>query len=49
VLVRMLDQDGELLPPGSFIPAAERFGLMLERDRWIIRESLRQYPSISNG
>jgi diguanylate cyclase (GGDEF)-like protein/PAS domain S-box-containing protein len=46
VLVRMLDQDGELLPPGNFIPAAERFGLMLGLDRWIISEALRQYSNL---
>ena len=46
VLVRMLDQDGALLPPGSFIPAAERFGLMDKLDRWIISEALRQYRDL---
>jgi EAL domain-containing protein (putative c-di-GMP-specific phosphodiesterase class I) len=46
VLVRLLDQDGELLLPGSFIPAAERFGLMVELDRWVIAEALRQYSSL---
>jgi diguanylate cyclase (GGDEF)-like protein/PAS domain S-box-containing protein len=46
VLVRLLDQDGELLLPGSFIPAAERFGLMVEVDRWVIAEALRQYSSL---
>ena len=46
VLVRMLDEDGKLLPPGSFIPAAERFGLMDKLDRWIISEALRQYGDL---
>ena len=46
VLVRMLDQEGELLPPGSFIPAAERFGLMGNLDRWIISEALRHYSDL---
>ncbi len=46
VLVRLLDPDGELLLPGSFIPAAERFGLMVELDRWVIAEALRQYSSL---
>jgi len=45
VLVRLLDQDGELLLPGSFIPAAERFGLMVEVDHWVISEALQQYRS----
>jgi diguanylate cyclase (GGDEF)-like protein/PAS domain S-box-containing protein len=46
VLVRLLGEDGELMLPGSFIPAAERYGVMVELDRWIIREALRQYGSL---
>jgi diguanylate cyclase (GGDEF)-like protein/PAS domain S-box-containing protein len=37
VLLRMLDEDGTVLSPGVFIPAAERFGLMGEVDRWVVR------------
>ncbi|KQZ43359.1 EAL domain-containing protein [Duganella sp. Root1480D1] len=36
VLVRMLDEDGELVPPMAFIPAAERYDLMPLLDRWVI-------------
>ena len=36
VLVRMLDRQGELVMPGAFIPAAERFNLMPEIDRWVV-------------
>lgn len=41
VLLRMVDEAGHLLPPGLFIPAAERYGLMGEVDRWVVRDSLR--------
>jgi diguanylate cyclase (GGDEF)-like protein len=41
-LVRMLDSDGSLLPPGRFIPAAERYNLMPGLDRWVIDAALRQ-------
>ncbi len=37
VLIRMLDEDGSLIPPGAFIPAAERYNLMPAVDRWVIR------------
>ncbi|MGF1765665.1 putative bifunctional diguanylate cyclase/phosphodiesterase [Aliivibrio kagoshimensis] len=36
VLLRGLDDNGEIVPPGMFLPAAERFGLMGQIDRWVI-------------
>ena len=36
VLVRMVEQDGTTVPPGAFIPAAERFNLMSAIDLWVI-------------
>jgi diguanylate cyclase (GGDEF)-like protein/PAS domain S-box-containing protein len=40
ILVRMLDDYGNLIMPGTFIPAAERYGLMLQIDRWVAEEIL---------
>lgn len=37
VLIRMLDEQGGLVPPGAFIPSAERFNLMPAVDRWVVR------------
>ncbi len=36
VLVRMIDESGELVIPDAFVPAAERYILMPAIDRWII-------------
>jgi len=36
LLLRMRDQDNNLVPPGAFIPAAERYNLMNAVDRWVI-------------
>ena len=36
VLVRMLNDDGSMIPPGAFIPAAERYDLMPAIDHWVI-------------
>jgi diguanylate cyclase (GGDEF)-like protein len=36
LLVRLIDESGAVVPPGSFIPAAERFGLMPLIDRWVV-------------
>jgi EAL domain-containing protein (putative c-di-GMP-specific phosphodiesterase class I) len=37
--LRSLDEDGRLVAPGSFIPAAERYGLMTLIDRWVVRNA----------
>jgi diguanylate cyclase (GGDEF)-like protein/PAS domain S-box-containing protein len=37
LLVRMLDESGNMVPPMAFIPAAERYNLMPAIDRWVIR------------
>lgn len=37
ILVRMIDEDGRLIPPGAFIPAAERYNIMPSLDRWVVR------------
>jgi diguanylate cyclase (GGDEF)-like protein/PAS domain S-box-containing protein len=36
LLVRMVDERGQLVPPMAFIPAAERYSLMPAIDRWVI-------------
>ena len=36
ILLRMIDEDGNIIPPGAFMPAAERYGLMRDIDRWVI-------------
>ncbi|TDP45961.1 EAL domain-containing protein [Zavarzinia compransoris] len=43
ILLRLEDEEGRLMLPGSFIPAAERYDLMGEIDRWVIRTTLRRY------
>jgi diguanylate cyclase (GGDEF)-like protein len=39
VLVRMRDDGGALVPPNTFLPAAERYNLMPSIDRWVARTS----------
>jgi diguanylate cyclase (GGDEF)-like protein/PAS domain S-box-containing protein len=36
VLLRLQDQDGNIISPASFIPAAERYNLMTLVDRWVV-------------
>jgi len=39
-LLRMMQEDGDLVPPGAFLPAAERFHLASRIDRWVLQHSL---------
>jgi Amt family ammonium transporter len=40
IFIRLLDEDEGIIPPGAFIPAAERYNLMQEIDLWVIRNAL---------
>jgi diguanylate cyclase (GGDEF)-like protein/PAS domain S-box-containing protein len=37
ILLRLEDENGQLVSPMAFIPAAERYGIMHSIDRWVIR------------
>jgi len=39
ILVR-LEEDGQIIPPGAFLPAAERYGLMPRIDQWVVNNTL---------
>jgi diguanylate cyclase (GGDEF)-like protein len=39
LLLRLRDENGALIPPNSFLPAAERFGLMPLIDRWVVENA----------
>ena len=41
VLLRMIGAEGELIYPNTFLPAAERFGLMPALDHWMIGQAIR--------
>lgn len=43
ILVRMLDESGKLVPPGLFIPAAERYNLMGHIDGWVVSAVCRHW------
>lgn len=40
ILLRMLDDEGNVISPAAFIPAAERYGLMPSIDRWVVQHML---------
>lgn len=43
VLIRLQDDDGKIIAPMAFIPAAERYGLMPQIDRWVISKALQMH------
>jgi diguanylate cyclase (GGDEF)-like protein len=46
LLLRLRDEDGSMVSPGAFIPAAERFGLMLQLDRWVVETALANFSAL---
>ena len=40
LLLRMVGRDGEIIAPGRFLPAAEKYGLIGEIDRWVARQAV---------
>jgi diguanylate cyclase (GGDEF)-like protein len=41
VLLRIKDDNGEVVSPGQYLPAAERFSLMREVDIWVTKNAIR--------
>jgi diguanylate cyclase (GGDEF)-like protein len=39
LLIRMLGDRGEIIPPGKFLSSAERYQLMPTIDRWVVRRA----------
>ena len=47
ILLRLIDEDGRLVAPGTFLPAAERFNLMPRIDRWVIEQVFGRYHALA--
>jgi diguanylate cyclase (GGDEF)-like protein/PAS domain S-box-containing protein len=39
ILLRLLDRDGGIIPPGAFLDIAEQFGLSGDIDRWVLSKA----------
>jgi len=42
VLLRMVMEDDEIIHPNAFLPAAERLGVAIDIDYWVVRNALRK-------
>ncbi|MDD4928377.1 MAG: EAL domain-containing protein [Gallionella sp.] len=40
ILIRLMEEEGCMIPPGAFFPLAERNGLMPYLDRWVVQHVL---------
>ncbi|HSQ03347.1 MAG TPA: EAL domain-containing protein [Burkholderiales bacterium] len=49
ILIRMLDESGNLLPPTAFMPAAERYNLLTSIERWVISSLLEHLHRLSRS
>lgn len=49
ILLRMMDDNGEIIPPMAFIPAAERYNLMPSIDRWVVSSAFGLYWKLFPG
>jgi diguanylate cyclase (GGDEF)-like protein/PAS domain S-box-containing protein len=46
ILLRLIDEDGALIAPGSFLPAAERYNIMPAIDRWVVKTVFARYRDL---
>jgi diguanylate cyclase (GGDEF)-like protein len=46
LLLRLRDEEGRVVMPGAFLPAAERYGLVPQLDRWVIAEAIANFDRL---
>ncbi len=46
LLLRLRDEDDRIILPGAFVPAAERYGLMPQIDRWVVETALANFSRL---
>ncbi|HGG60438.1 MAG TPA: EAL domain-containing protein, partial [Gammaproteobacteria bacterium] len=49
ILLRLRDGDGAMLSPEEFLASAERYNLMPELDRWVIRKAFEWYEKTGHA
>jgi PAS domain S-box-containing protein len=42
LLLRMRGRDGDVVYPGAFLPVAEKYGLIVEIDRWVVGQAIQR-------
>ena len=47
ILIRMVDEEGNIIPPADFLPAAERYNMMPSVDRWVVNTAMSMYNKVA--
>ncbi len=47
ILARLTDETGHVVTPAAYLPAAERYHLMPQLDRWVVREALERLRALN--
>jgi diguanylate cyclase (GGDEF)-like protein len=47
LLIRMVNAKGDIIEPKHFVPAAERYHLMVDIDQWVIKHTLEVLPRLA--
>ena len=45
ILLRMIDKEGDIVSPGNFLPAAERYNMITLIDEWVVDQSIQWLAS----
>jgi len=45
ILLRMIDKEGDIVSPGRFLPAAERYNMITLIDEWVVEKSIQWLAS----
>lgn len=48
ILLRLVDETGQTVAPGEFMPAAERYNVMPAIDRWVIHQVFSRYADLAS-
>jgi EAL domain-containing protein (putative c-di-GMP-specific phosphodiesterase class I)/PAS domain-containing protein len=46
LLIRMRDEEQNMVPPGTFLPIAERFNMMPDIDRFVVRKAIAAHAAV---
>ncbi|MEJ7745373.1 MAG: EAL domain-containing protein [Luteimonas sp.] len=46
LLLRLRDEEGNVVLPGAFLPAAERYGMVPTLDRWVIAQAISHFDNL---